>query len=72
MAISYDRMWKLLIDKKMSKGDLRKAANIAPNTMTKLRRGQVVSIEILLRCCDVLRCDIGDIVEYTPSESGNM
>ena len=72
MAISYDRMWKLLIDKKMSKGDLRKAANIAPNTMTKLRRGQVVSIEILLRCCDVLRCDIGDIVEYTPSENGNM
>ena len=72
MAISYDRMWKLLIDKKMSKGDLRKAANIAPNTMTKLRRGQVVSIEILLRCCDVLRCDIGDIVEYTPGENGNM
>ena len=72
MAISYNRMWKLLVDKKMSKGDLRKAANIAPNTMTKLRRGQVVSIEILLRCCDVLRCDIGDIVEYTPSESGNM
>ena len=69
MAISYNRMWKLLIDKKMSKADLRKAANIAPNTMTKLRRDQVVSIEILLRCCDVLQCDIGDIVEYSPNKS---
>jgi len=68
VAISYDRMWKLLIDKKMSKSDLRKAANIAPNTMTKIRRDQVVSIEILLRCCDVLQCDLGDIVKYTPED----
>ena len=49
MALSYNRMWKLLVDKKMSKADLRKAADIAPNTMTKLRRDEAVNIAILGR-----------------------
>lgn len=49
MAISYNRMWKLLVDKKMSKADLRKAADIAPNTMTKLRRDEPVNLAILGR-----------------------
>ena len=44
MAISYNKMWKLLVDKKMSKADLRKAANIAPNTLTKLRRDEPVNL----------------------------
>ena len=47
MAISYNKMWKLLIDKKMSHADLRKAANIAPNTMTKLRRDEPVNLAVL-------------------------
>lgn len=64
MSISYNKMWKLLIDKKMSKADLRKAANIAPNTMTKLRRDEPVNMAILERCCAVLECDFGDIVEF--------
>lgn len=64
MALSYNRMWKLLIDKKMSKADLRKAANIAPNTMTKLRRDEAVNLAILGRICQVLNCDFGDIMEY--------
>lgn len=64
MALSYNRMWKLLVDKKMSKADLRKAAVIAPNTMTKLRRDEAVNLAILGRICDVLDCDIGDIMEY--------
>lgn len=44
MAVSYNRLWKLLIDKKMSAADLRRAAAIAPNTMTKLRRDEVVAL----------------------------
>lgn len=64
MAISYNRMWKLLVDKKMSKADLRKAADIAPNTMTKLRRDEAVNLAILGRICETLDCDFGDIVEY--------
>ena len=64
MALSYNRMWKLLVDKKMSKADLRKAADIAPNTMTKLRRDEAVNLAILGRICQALDCDFGDIVEY--------
>lgn len=48
----------------MSKADLRKAADIAPNTMTKLRRDEAVNLAILGRICDVLDCDLGDIMEY--------
>lgn len=70
MAISYNRMWKLLVDKKMSKADLRKAADIAPNTMTKLRRDEAVNISILGRICDALGCDFGDIIEYIPDDKG--
>lgn len=64
MALSYKRMWKLIIDKNMSKADLRKAANIAPNTMTKLRRDKAVNLAILGRICKTLDCDFGDIMEY--------
>jgi DNA-binding Xre family transcriptional regulator len=68
MAISYKKMWKLLIDKNMSMADLRKIANIAPNTMTKLRRNEPVNLAILGRVCAVLQCDFVDIIEYIPEE----
>ena len=61
--ISYNKLWKILIDRKMSKGDLRKAIDLAPNTMTKLRRDEEVSMAVLIRICDYLNCNIGDIVE---------
>ncbi|MBQ9986515.1 MAG: helix-turn-helix transcriptional regulator [Oscillospiraceae bacterium] len=63
MKISYNKLWKLLVDKKMSKADLRKVAEIAPNTMTKMRRDEVVSINVLLRICDKLDCNIGEIMD---------
>ena len=66
MTISYNRLWKLLIDRKMSKADLRKLAGIAPNTMTKLRRDQDVSMAVLARICEVLKVNIGDIMEIIP------
>lgn len=64
MPISYKPLWKLLVDKDMSKADLRKIANIAPNTMTKLRRNESVSLDVLCRICDTLGCDFGDIISY--------
>lgn len=64
MALSYKRMWKLIIDKNMSKADLGKAANIAPHTMTKLRRDKAVNLAILGRIYKTLDCDFGDIMEY--------
>lgn len=64
MSVSYNKLWKLLIDKKMTASDLRKAANVAPNTMTKLRRGEDVSLDVLGRICAVLNVNIGDIMDF--------
>ncbi len=69
MAISYNKLWKLLVDKKMSKADLRKAAGIAPNTMTRLRRDEEVTLAVLNKICSTLDVNIGDIMEFLPKES---
>ncbi len=69
MAISYNKLWKLLVDKKMSKADLRRAAGIAPNTMTRLRRDEEVTLTVLGKICSALGTDIGDIMEFIPEEN---
>ena len=68
MAISYNKLWKLLVDKKMSKADLRRAAGIGPNTMTKLRRDEEVSLTVLNKICVALNANIGDIMDFLPDE----
>ena len=68
MKASYKKLWKLLVDRKMSKADLRKAAGIAPNTMTRLRRDEEVTLTVLNKICAVLGADIGDIMEFLPEE----
>ena len=68
MAISYNKLWKLLVDRKMSKADLRKAAGIAPNTMTRLRRDEEVTLTVLNKICTALGADIGDIMEIVDIE----
>lgn len=66
MAVSYNKLWKLLVDKKMSKADLRKASGVSPNTMTKLRRDDPVMLNVLDKICDTLTCNYGDIMDYVP------
>lgn len=66
LSVSYNKLWKLLVDKKMSKADLRRAAEISPNTMTKLRRDEEVSMTVLKRICEYLECNIGDICDFIP------
>ena len=68
MAVHYNKLWKLLVDKKMSKADLRKAAEISPNTMTKMRRDEEVSMSVLLKIANYLKCDISDMVEFVDTE----
>ena len=68
MAISYNRLWKLLVDKKMSKSDLRNAVETSPQTLTKMRRDEPITLTTLERICRVLNSDFGDIVEYIPNE----
>lgn len=69
VSVSYSKLWKVLIDKKMSKADLRKAAGLAPNTMTKLRRDEEVKLSILCRICAVLHVNFGDIIDFVPSDA---
>lgn len=69
MGVSYNKLWKLLIDKKMSAANLRKKAEIAPNTMTRMRKDQDVSMQVLGRICDVLNADFGEIVEFVPDKT---
>ena len=68
MAISYKKLWKLLIDKDMTAVDLRLATGIAPNTMTKLRRDEEVSMTVLAKICKALDANIGDIMDLLPEE----
>ncbi len=68
MAVQYNKLWKLLVDKKMSKADLRRLADISSNTMTKLNRDEMVAMPILDRICEALNVDYGDIVEHVDEQ----
>lgn len=69
MAISYKKLWKLLIDKDMTAVELREKTGIAPNTMTKLRRNEEVTLTVLSKICATLEADIGDVMEFLPEET---
>ena len=71
MAISYNKLWKLLIDRKMSKVTLRQKAKIAPNTMTRLNRDEQVSLTVLNKICSALSVNIGDIMDFIPEEQSS-
>ncbi|MCI6956359.1 MAG: helix-turn-helix transcriptional regulator [Clostridiales bacterium] len=66
MAISYKKLWKMLIDKDMTAVELRERTGIAPNTMTKLRRDEEVSMAVLIKICAALEANIGDIMDVVP------
>ena len=66
MTVSYKKLWKLLIDHDMRKKDLAKAANISNYTITKMSKGENVTVEILGKICTALNCNIDDIMEFIP------
>ena len=70
MAISYNKLWKLLIDKNMKKMDLRNAAGISTNALAKLGKNKNVSTGILEKICFALNCQVEDILDITDSEAG--
>ena len=63
MKISYKKLWMLLIEKDVAKPTLRKELGLSTGTMSKLNKGEDVALSVLLRICDYLNCDIGDICE---------
>ena len=64
MPISYDKLWKLLIDRKMNRTDLKDAAGISFNILAKMGKNEFVSLESLHKICLTLKCDVGDIMEF--------
>lgn len=68
MLISYNKLWKLLIDKGISKSELKTAVKMSPNTLAKLGKNEPVSMDVLIRICETLNCDIGDIIELVPDQ----
>ena len=68
MEVSYKKLWKLLIDKDMKKKDLLATAGISWASVTKLSKGETVSMEVLMKICKALDCNIGDIMDLIPEE----
>lgn len=71
MALSYNKLWKLLIDKGMTKTDLRNVTGISQSTLAKLVNGENVNTDILERICISLKCEVGDIVEIRNERNDN-
>ncbi len=68
MIISYNKLWKLLIDKNMKKKDLQRLSGISSATISKLGRNENVNTEILQKICAALNCDICDVMEFVPNK----
>lgn len=69
MAVSYKKLWKLLIDKEIKKKDLCADAGISPATITKMGKNGHVTTEVLVKICTVLNCTMDDIMEIVPDQS---
>lgn len=69
MAVSYDRLWKMLIDKKMKKVDLMRKAQISSNALAHLSKDESVSIEVIGKICMALECTPNDILEFSNNET---
>ncbi|MEE1244897.1 MAG: helix-turn-helix transcriptional regulator [Acutalibacteraceae bacterium] len=69
MAISYKKLWKLLIDRDMKKKDLMALSGISQSSITKMGKNENVNTDVLVRICRALNCDIGDIAEIVLQES---
>ncbi len=72
MKVSYNKLWKLLIDKNMKKTDLIEAVKTSPNTIAKMGKNENISMDVITRICEYLCCDVGDIMEMIPDEEGEV
>lgn len=66
MMVSYKKLWKLLIDKEMNKTDLRNATGVSSATIAKMTNSEEVTMSVLTKICEVLNCNIGDVVDFVP------
>ena len=69
MTISYNKLWKLLIDKNIKKGKLQAAIGVSKGTIARMSKNELVSLKVLLSICQYLKCDFGDIMEAIPEQT---
>ncbi len=69
MTVSYDKLWKLLIDKKINRTELKSLSSVSFNVLAKMGRNEYVSLESLCKICTALECDIGEIMEFKNGET---
>lgn len=72
MKISYKKLWVKLAELEMSKPEMRTSLKLSPGTLTKLNKNEAVSLEILMRICELFSCDIGDVCEFVPDKQEKM
>ena len=72
MAVSYNRLFKMLIDRKMMKKELCELADVSPSTMSKMGRDEMVSMEVIVKICLKLNCTVDDILEILPDEQSKQ
>lgn len=72
MEVSYKKLWKILIDKDMKKKDLQSQAGISWASVTKMSKGETVSMDVLMKVCKTLECNIGDIMDLVPAEGDSV
>lgn len=72
MAVNYNKLWKLLIDKGMTKTDLRMKTGMSTSTLAKMSKNENVSMEIILRICEILECNVGDVMDATKKRRLNI
>ena len=70
MAVSYDNLWKLLIDKKINRTELKDLAGISFNVLARMGKNEFVSMESLMKICATLNCNVGDIMDFLPESEG--
>ena len=68
MAMCYKKLWKLLIDRDMTRADLRDKTGLSPATLAKMTKGEAIGANVLERICETMQCDVGDIMSYVPDE----
>lgn len=69
MGVSYKKLWKLIIDKDLKKSDVRQAANVSASTFSKMGKNEYVALDVLVRLCVALDCDLDDIIEIVRDSS---
>ena len=66
MAMCYKKLWKLLIDRDMTRADLREKTGLSPATLAKMSKGEAIGANVLERICETMQCNVGDVMDYVP------